>query len=216
MTDTRSIIVYPSGACGDLLKALCMNQLTGETIEVSESGKTIASKPLWNFIQQRREIDPSQCHAIENTHFIHPAMLEQFPRAKIYQIDIPLKCCRKIIQGFYAKFGITESSDIASWQANNQKWWRWNSDLLGRDITCYDDLITGQMFSSYQEMIEFAEIMGNRKVHKIDFLKILDAQQCSQIVANLLGTALPNEQLFFQQYQRWYEKNLWFIDLVNG
>jgi len=193
-----------------------MNQLTGETIEITDNGKTNTAKPLWNFIQQRREIDPSKCHAVENTHFITSEMLERFPHSRIYQIDIPLKHCRKIIQGFYAKFSITDSSNVASWQANNQKWWRWNSDLLGRDITNYDDLITGQMFSSYQEMIEFAEIMGNRAVQKIDFLKILDAQQCSQIVSDLLGTDLPNEALFFQQYQRWYEKNRWFIDLVNG
>ena len=216
MTDTRSIIVYPSGACGDLLKALCMNQLTGDTIEVVESGKTNTPKPLWNFIQQRREIDPSKCHAVENTHFITAAMLEQFPCAKIYQIVIPLERCRRIIQGFFAKAGLTESSDIASWQTNHPKWWRWNSDLLGRDVACYDDLITSQMLGSYQEMLEFSEIMGNRAAYKIEFLQILDAQQCARIVANLLGTALPNEQLFFQQYQRWYEKNLWFVDLVNG
>ena len=216
MTDTRSIIVYPSGACGDLLKTLCMNQLMGETVIISAAGKVDCAKPLWDYIQQRRQIDPHKCHTVENTHFINAAMLVLFPHAKICQISVPWNRFRKITQGFFAKSGITASSSIANWQSNHPKWWQWNSDLLGRDIICYDDLVTSQMLSSYQEMIEFGDIMGNRTVHKIEFLEILDAQQCARIVANLLGTALPNEQLFFQQYQRWYEKNLWFIDLVNG
>ena len=216
MVYPRSIIVYPSGACGDLLKTLCVNQLTNESLILSDVGKVNCAKPLWDYIQQRRKIDPSQCHAIENTHFINAAMLEQFPHAKIYQIAIPLERCRRIIQGFFTKLGITESSQIADWRANHPIWWRWNSDLLGRDVACYDDLLTSQMLSSYQEMIEFSEIMGNRAAYKIEFLKILDAQHCSRIAANLLGTALPNTELFFQQYQSWYEKNLWFVDLVNG
>jgi len=204
MQAVSAIICFNSGSAGDLLRSLCLDQLTDAAdYHLDSNGAVNLEKQYFKeitkqiYYQQRvrDDIDLTQVTAIENTHYY----LDFYPELtqRIYFINYPDHYQVKILESVKKK---RHNNSWENFLESNREY----LPEFARDRATINNVIDVFGRRWQQNLKGWRNTAG---MIPIEFTDFFDSKKMQLIVETVIAGPLTDPVAFLAAHQQWLEKN---------
>lgn len=204
MQTVSAIICFNSGSAGDLLRVLCLGQLTNTADYHLDSNGAInlekqyfkeITKQIYHQQRTQDDIDLTQVTAIENTHYY----LNFYPKLtqRIYFINYPDHYQLKILESVKKK---RHNNSWENFLESNKKY----LPEFARDRVTTENVIDVFSRRWQQNLKGWRNTPG---MIPIEFTDFFDSKKMQLVVETVIARPLTDLVVFLATHQQWLEKN---------
>lgn len=208
-----AIIFYNGGSCGDLLKTLCMGQLSDtHDLSMNAVGKVSVDQRFKFSLEVSDGPYDGPFETIECAHRCNDAIAYHFSNSRLFWIRMPQHLNLASTRAVFRKIGIENHAD---WKDKVPAWFNMAEEKLGRPIENDDDMIAARLAELEVYDREMVELAATGLISEISFECIINPVRCAKVVEMVTASPLRKMEKFYRQHWQWRQRNTWFLGMIH-